>query len=205
MHIIFWEVENEYVDIIIGLKSGSFEAFEKVYKLYSGKLYNFVMKISRGDSYWAEEVVQRTFVRLWEIHDQINPDKSLISYLCTIAKNLLLNIYQRQTVEYIYAEYVLESAQEYSDNNIDDVLDGKLLEKYIDRLAEELPPSRKKIFIMSKRKNLSNKEIALELNISESTVATQLSLALKFMKDKLMNYYGELLTVIIYTVLIKTI
>ena len=180
-------MENEYVDIIIGLKSGSFEAFEKVYKLYSGKLYNFVMKISRGDSYWAEEVVQRTFVRLWEIHDQINPDKSLISYLCTIAKNLLLNIYQRQTVEYIYAEYVLESAQEYSDNNIDDVLDGKLLEKYIDRLAEELPPSRKKIFIMSKRKNLSNKEIALELNISESTVATQLSLALKFMKDKLMN------------------
>lgn len=163
------------------------------------------MKISRGDSYWAEEVVQRTFVKLWEIHDQINPDKSLISYLCTIAKNLLLNIYQRQTVEYIYAEYVLESAQEYSDNNIDDVLDGKLLEKYIDRLAEELPPSRKKIFIMSKRKNLSNKEIALELNISESTVATQLSLALKFMKDKLMNHYGELLTVIIYTVLIKTI
>ena len=198
-------MENEYVDIIIGLKSGSFEAFEKVYKLYSGKLYNFLMKISRGDSYWAEEVVQRTFVRLWEIHDQINPDKSLISYLCTIAKNLLLNIYQRQTVEYIYAEYVLESAQEYSDNNIDDVLDGKLLEKYIDRLAEELPPSRKKIFIMSKRKNLSNKEIALELNISESTVATQLSLALKFMKDKLMNHYGELLTVIIYTVLIKTI
>lgn len=198
-------MENEYVDIIIDLKSGSFEAFEKVYKLYSGKLYNFVMKISRGDSYWAEEVVQRTFVRLWEIHDQINPDKSLISYLCTIAKNLLLNIYQRQTVEYIYAEYVLESAQEYSDNNIDDVLDGKLLEKYIDRLAEELPPSRKKIFIMSKRKNLSNKEIALELNISESTVATQLSLALKFMKDKLMNHYGELLTVIIYTVLIKTI
>lgn len=163
------------------------------------------MKISKGDSYWAEEIVQRTFVRLWEIHDQVNPDKSLISYLCTIAKNLLLNIYQRQTVEYIYAEYVLESAQEYSDNNLDEVLDGKLLAEYIDRLAEELPPSRKKIFIMSKRKNLSNKEIALELNISESTVATQLSLALKFMKDKLMNHYGELLTVIIYTVLIKTI
>lgn len=198
-------MENEYVDIIIGLKSGSFDAFEKIYKLYSGKLYNFVMKISKGDSYWAEEIVQRTFVRLWEIHDQVNPDKSLISYLCTIAKNLLLNIYQRQTVEYIYAEYVLESAQEYSDNNLDEVLDGKLLAEYIDRLAEELPPSRKRIFIMSKRNHLSNKEIALKLNISESTVATQLSLALKFMKDKLMSHYGELLTIIIYTILIKTI
>lgn len=198
-------MKNEYADIIIGLKSGSFDAFEQVYKLYSGKLYNFVMKISKGDSYWAEEIVQRTFVRLWEIHDQVDPGKSLISYLCTIAKNLLMNIYQRQTVEYIYAEYVLESAEEYSDSNIDAVLDGKLLEEYIDRLAEELPPSRKKIFILSKRKHLTNKEIAVELNISESTVATQLSLALKFMKDKLMAHYDELLTIALYIALIKTI
>ena len=69
------------------------------------------MRISGGDSYWAEGIVQRTFVRLWEIHDQVSPDKSLISYLCTIAKNLLMNVYQRQTVEYIYAEYVLESSK----------------------------------------------------------------------------------------------
>ena len=154
------------------------------------------MRISGGDSYWAEEIVQRTFVRLWEIHDQVSPDKSLISYLCTIAKNLLMNVYQRQTVEYIYAEYVLESSEEYSDN-ADGELDGKLLEEYIDRLAEELPPSRKKIF--------ANKEIAVELNISESTVATQLSLALKFMRDKLMAHYDELLPLVIYAALIKIV
>jgi len=146
------------------------------------------MRISGGDNYWAEEIVQRTFVRLWEIHDQVSPDKSLISYLCTIAKNLLMNVYQRQTVEYIYAEYVLESSEEY-----------------IDRLAEELPPSRKKIFVLSKRKHFTNKEIAVELNISESTVATQLSLALKFMRDKLMAHYDELLPLVIYAALIKIV
>ena len=162
------------------------------------------MRISGGDSYWAEEIVQRTFVRLWEIHDQVSPDKSLISYLWTIAKNLLMNVYQRQTVEYIYAEYVLESSEEYSDN-ADGELDGKLLEEYIDRLAEELPPSRKKIFVLSKRKHFTNKEIAVELNISESTVATQLSLALKFMRDKLMAHYDELLPLVIYAALIKIV
>ena len=162
------------------------------------------MRISGGDSYWAEEIVQRTFVRLWEIDDQVSPDKSLISYLCTIAKNLLMNVYQRQTVEYIYAEYVLESSEEYSDN-ADGELDGKLLEEYIDRLAEELPPSRKKIFVLSKRKHFTNKEIAVELNISESTVATQLSLALKFMRDKLMAHYDELLPLVIYAALIKIV
>lgn len=34
------------------------------------------MRISGGDSYWAEEIVQRTFVRLWEIHDQLSPDEN---------------------------------------------------------------------------------------------------------------------------------
>ena len=110
------------------------------------------MRISGGDSYWAEEIVQRTFVRLWEIHDQVSPDKSLISYLCTIAKNLLM-----------------------------------------------------KIFVLSKRKHFTNKEIAVELNISESTVATQLSLALKFMRDKLMAHYDELLPLVIYAALIKIV
>ena len=143
-------LKSENENIIVGLKSGSIDAFEKVYKLYSGKLYNFVMKMSGGDTYLAEEIVQRTFVRLWEIHEQVDPGKSLISYLCTIAKNLLMNIYQHRTIEYIYAEYVLESSEKYSDDS-DDILDDKLLREYIDRLAEELPPSRKKIFILSKR------------------------------------------------------
>ena len=115
-----------------------------------------------------------------------------------------MNVYQRQTVEYIYAEYVLESSEEYSDN-ADGELDGKLLEEYIDRLAEELLPSRKKIFVLSKRKHFTNKEIAVELNISESTVATQLSLALKFMRDKLMAHYDELLPLVIYAALIKIV
>lgn len=77
--------------------------------------------------------------------------------------------------EYIYAEYVLESSEEYSDN-ADGELDGKLLEEYI---LIDLPRNcrrlRKKIFVLSKRKHFTNKEIAVELNISESTVATAMS------------------------------
>ena len=68
-----------------------------------------------------------------------------------------------------------------------------------------MPPSRKKIFVLSKRKHFTNKEIAVELNISESTVATQLSLALKFMRDKLMAHYDELLPLVIYAALIKIV
>ena len=85
--------------LLIDLKGGSFQAFERLYNMYSGKLYNFIMRLSSGNQYMAEEVVQATFIRIWEVHEKVDPASSFISFLCTIAKNLLMNMYQRQTVE----------------------------------------------------------------------------------------------------------
>ena len=43
--------------LLIDLKGGSFQAFERLYNMYSGKLYNFIMRLSSGNQYMAEEVV----------------------------------------------------------------------------------------------------------------------------------------------------
>jgi len=174
------------------LKNASKQAFEALYQRYSGKLYNFVMKVSKGDTYIAEELVQRTFIKVWETREYINPDKSFISYLCTIAKNMLLNEYEHQTVQFIYHEYVKVNIAEV-DNSTEKDVDRNLLEEYIDRLAEKLPPKRKEIFILSRKEGLTNKLIAKQLNISESTIETQLSKALSFMKSQLKNHYDHIL------------
>lgn len=42
--------------LLIDLKGGSFQAFERLYNMYSGKLYNFIMRLSSGNQYMAEEV-----------------------------------------------------------------------------------------------------------------------------------------------------
>ena len=68
--------------------------------------------------------------------------------------------------------------------------------EYIDSLADKLPEQRKKIFILSKRQHYTNKEIAEQLGISESTVATQLSLAVKFMRTQLMQNYDAVLALL---------
>ncbi len=64
-------------------------------------------------------------------------------------------------------------------------IDADSLKEYIDTLVEQLPPSRKDIFHLSRRHHLSNKEIAARLSISEKTVETQLYRALRFIKQKL--------------------
>lgn len=182
--------------LLIKLKEGSFQAFEKLYTMYSGKLYNFIMRLSSGDQYMAEEVVQSTFIRIWEVRAKVDSDASFISFLCTIAKNLLMNMYQRQTVEYVYNEYLMKSGVD-RDSQTEDNIDLRFLNDYIDSLAEELPAQRKKIFILSKRQNYTNKEIAEMMGISESTVATQLSLAVKFMREQLMKHYDKVIALLL--------
>lgn len=180
-------------DYIKDLNEGSPQAFEKLYKMYSGKLYNFIFKISYGDKYMTEEVVEMAFIRIWETRSSIDPTKSFVSYLCTIAKNILMNMYQHQTVEYVYNEYIAKNSLEY-DNQTEDNADLSFLNEYIDKLAATLPPQRQKIFHLSKRMHYSNKEIAAKLNISESTVGTQLSIALKYMREQLIKHYDVLLS-----------
>ena len=181
--------------LLTELKNGSFQAFERLYNMYSGKLYNFIMRISSGNRYMAEEVVQSAFIRVWEVRERVEPESSFISFLCTIAKNLLMNMYQRQTVEYVYNEYLKNTGVD-RDSQTEESIDLRFLNEYIDSLAEELPAQRKKIFILSKRQNYTNKEIAEMMGISESTVATQLSLAVKFMREQLMKHYDKIVALL---------
>lgn len=181
--------------LLTELKNGSFHAFERLYNMYSGKLYNFIMRISSGNQYMAEEVVQTAFIRVWEVRERVEPESSFISFLCTIAKNLLMNMYQRQTVEYVYNEYLKNTGVD-RDSQTEESIDLRFLNEYIDSLAEELPAQRKKIFILSKRQNYTNKEIAEMMGISESTVATQLSLAVKFMREQLMKHYDKIVALL---------
>jgi RNA polymerase sigma-70 factor (ECF subfamily) len=170
------------------LREGSSPAFEQLYDRYSGKLYNFILKIAQGSEYLAEELTQRTFIKVWETKERVSPDKSFFSYLCTIAKNMLLNELEHQTIEFVYQEYFMQYG-EISENTTENIVDLRFLEDLIDKLTEQLPPARKQIFILSKKEELSVKEIAQQLNLAETTVQTQLSKALAFMKEQLAKYY----------------
>ena len=159
------------------------------------------MKVSKGDSYIAEELVQRTFIKVWETKEYVNPEKSFISYLCTIAKNMLLNEYEHQTIQFIYEEYMKVRTVE-NDDSTEKEVDKNLLEEYIDKLADKLPPKRREIFILSRKDGLSNKEIAQKLNITESTIETQLSKALSFMKSEIKAHYDNILAILISLMII---
>lgn len=178
------------------LKKGNILSFEYLYNCWSGKLYNFVMRISRGDGYLAEEIVQYVFIKVWENHESLAPDKSFGAYLCTIAKNQLVNIYQHRMQEYLYQEKT--TASEQSENTTEKEVDYHLLEEYINSLIEQLPPARKEIFILSRRSLLTNKEIAEKLHVSENTVESQITKAISFLRSKINQHYSLSIPLLLY-------
>lgn len=182
------EIEN--------LKQGCSKAFENIYMRYSGKLYNFILSISKGDEYLAEEMVQSAFVKLWEVRAQIDSNKSIHSYLSTIARNMLYNSYKRQTVEYLYQEFILKDGVIYDQYHEQEIY-KRSLDEYVDKLIETLPPSRKKIFILRRKNDLSTREIAEIMDISVSTVETQLSIATKYMRQMFEKNWDKLFVLII--------
>lgn len=179
------EKESQYIH---RLQKGDITSFEYLYNIWSGKLYNFVMRISKGDTYLTEEIVQSVFIKVWEGRESIDVDKSFGAYLCTIAKNQLVNIYQHRMLEYVYQEKVKTS--EPIENTTEQEVDYHLLEEYIGSLIEQLPPARREIFILSRRKLLTNKEIAAKLNLSENTVESQLTKATAFLRSKIDRHYS---------------
>ena len=61
------------------------------------------------------------------------------------------------------------------------------LQQAVDKATSLLPKKAKEVFVMSRFKQYTNKEIAEELNISMETVKYHISYSLKFMR----SYLGE--------------
>jgi len=167
------------------IKKSDEKAFETLFHTYYGYLCLYATKIIRDDSA-AEEIVQDFFVKLWEKREQLFIETSLKNYLFRSIKNLCINYIQHNKTKLRHAQIVLSGVEnnfsdEYNYSEID-------ISIKIEESINSLPEKRKEIFRLSRQEGLKYHEIAKKLNISVKTVETQMSLAIKTLRDKLKNY-----------------
>ena len=193
---------NHDTEILIQpLKNGSVKAFDALYQLYSARLYNFVLKISKGDTYMAEEIVQRVFIKIWEDRNMLDTQKSFNAFICTIAKNMLMNEYKHQMVEFVYQDYILQINKDESSDGVDKI-EYVFLEKYLNTLIEQLTPARREVYIMNRIDKLTVKEIAQRSGKSEKTIEKQLSEANEFIRRQFSKHYDKLFSLLIIPFLV---
>lgn len=158
-----------------------------MHERYCSRIYNLVLEITGGNTYMAEEVTQVVFLKFWEKTDNLNGAEELRNYLFTIARNTLFNYLKRETLQYIYLNYLQDAP--HTDNATQDNLDALFLRTYVSALASEMPPMRRRVFEMSRNECLTNKEISERLDISVSTVEKHIAQALKYIRSELKKRY----------------
>ena len=103
-------------------------------------------------------------------------------------RSIARNMVYKETEKRLLSERFLDSIKQTdADNHFEIDIDTVSLKEYIDELVEQLPPARKRIYLMSRKQHLTNKEIADQLSLSEKTIETQLYRALHFLRSKLAN------------------
>jgi RNA polymerase sigma-70 factor (ECF subfamily) len=172
-------------DLFEKIKKGDEKAFEILFHKYYGILCSFATKIIKDDVA-AEEIVQDFFVKLWEKREQLFIETSLKNYLFRSIKNLCLNFIQHNKTKIRHAQMVLSEVESnFSDDSNYPEVD---LFVKIEESISSLPEKRLEIFRLSRQEGLKYHEIAQKLNISIKTVETQMSLAIKTLREKLKNY-----------------
>ncbi len=172
-------------ELICELQGGSVKAFDAIYEMYARRLYAFCLKYTKSRER-AEEIMEDTFIWLWNNRERIIHDKTLKPILFIKSKHLLINEYRKVVNAPVFEDYMdyldhksCSAGKTDGDIEYDDFL--RMLNKAMDKL----PKTQREIIRLSKLEMMNNKEIAECLNYSEQTVKNLLSLGLKQLRHTL--------------------
>lgn len=169
-------------ELIALLVAGDRSAFTEIFNRYNKLLYSHVFNKIRDEGA-AQDLVQDIFVVLWEKRDLVK-NINLSGYLFTMTRNRILNLLSHGKIVSDYASAI----QNYAPSSYpmaDELIREKQLSEIIETEINALPPRMREVFVLSRYKHLSNKEIAARLGLSEHTVADQIKKSLKTLRFRI--------------------
>lgn len=147
---------------------GDLPAFEQIYYRWNKQVYAFMLKTTRSASD-SEEITQEVFVRLWNMHENIDPDKNIQSLIFTIARRIAVDMYRR--VGKIDMSFSDEPDEGYSmDKSPQEILEERETKLLLDIAVENMPEKQREVFTLYYHNNLSPKDIASKLGLSYENV-----------------------------------
>ncbi|HLT72964.1 MAG TPA: RNA polymerase sigma-70 factor [Cyclobacteriaceae bacterium] len=176
------------------LRSGDIQAYEMIFRTHYEPLCNYAFTFV-ADRDMAEEIVQGTFLYLWEKREAMEIHSSLKSYLYMAVRNRCLNEIKHRKVRQQHINRELLTADTGTET-VSEELAAAELEERIQVAIEKLPEQCRMVFKLSRFEELKYAEIADQLSISVKTVENHMGKALKIMREQLKEYLPLLLLMI---------
>lgn len=172
------------LELLKGLHNSDADAYTEIYDRYSGPLYLFVLK-RLGDRDEAKDLLHDFFLKLWERRADLEISQNLTGYLYTSLRHAMLNQISKEKVKMRYIDSFLSYIDGIEPAGTDYLVRERELQALIDKEIANLQPRMREVFDLSRKENLSRKEIAAALGISEETVKNHMHKALRLLKARL--------------------
>lgn len=173
------------------LRKGDKSEFEKIYLDLFDVLFALCFQYTHRKTI-SEEMVQDSFLRLWEVKADLSENTNIKNFLYTITKNNCLNYLRNQQIAWKHLNHIKAKNYYYAakllNENGDDFIEFNELLNNISKAIEKLPEEQKVVFKLSRMEEMKYKEIAKRLQLSVKTIESRMSKALEFLRIELKDY-----------------
>lgn len=188
-----------------GILEKDSRAFSELYDRYNGMMVNYFYKMLWQDKEKAQDFMQDLFAKIIEKPKLYDLSRNFKTWLFSVANNMCKNEYRKQSIRH-NTSYDIEEGLQIKDtgmNAMDNLQDSQFSEKLkleLDKLDEK----QKSAFVMRYFQELSIKEIAETLHISEGTVKSRLFYTLKKLTVSLKEFAPQLAKMILVLLSLTT-
>lgn len=174
--------------ILNEFRAGNKAAYNEIYKSYAFGMYGICLRyICCQDD--AQDVLQEAFIKVYVHREKFQTNQSIGSWIKTITINTALT-YIKQNYRFQLVENELKLDEIHVD--LEESTEFKELQHKLLEILNQLPDGYRTVFNLYTIDNLTHKEIAEYLSISENTSKTQLFKAKKMIQHIIekqkMNY-----------------
>lgn len=173
------------MELIRAIREGSVTAFHELYSRYSELVYRQILA-RVNSSFDADDIFQDFFVKFWEKRSSLVVTSSVKGYLLVWLRNHILNTIQQEQIRDKHHGLSRAMTDEADDYTWVKIVAEDLNDK-LKQVVEGFPPRLKCVYILSREQNLSVKEIAEKLSVSEQTVKNQLTDILRRLRNEMMQ------------------
>lgn len=172
-------------------------AFSALFDRYKTSVFRHVYQRIHSDI-GTEDIIQNIFISLWRNRQTIVIQESFRPYLLGAAKKSVFAYYASSARE-IKNSYLLHDHKEPVAYPEEEFIIARELEELVQHEVQKMPRTMGQAFQLSRKEQLSVREIAELLNISEQTVKNNITLALQRLRGKLSSQQIiHILPIIVY-------
>lgn len=162
------------------IKKGDSRSFEELFEKYYDRFFSLACALLHDENA-AEDVLQNVFLRLWIGRERLDENRSISNYLLVCVRNEIFDYLRLKYNQTTVRGETPESEDKSAD--IEAEIAWSETSERVDRILNDMPPQRRRVFMMSRYKKMPAKEIADELGLSVRTVERHIYLALKDLRQ----------------------